>query len=157
MIKKLPVREFRNTYDAAGLGCGTTEELAPAEDIIGQERAVKALNFGLNIEEKGFNIYASGIPGTGRKTTVSKFLNELAKKKPRGSDWIYVHNFGNPYEPNAIRLPPGMGRQFRDDMVSFVEEAKRTIPRSLRARITQQNGRMRSRRSITKKRKLSAS
>jgi lon-related putative ATP-dependent protease len=128
VIKKLPVREFRNTYDASGLGCVTTEELTPADDIIGQERAVRALNFGLNIEEKGFNIYASGIPGTGRKTTVSKFLNELAKKKPGGSDWIYVHNFGNPYEPNAIRLPPGMGRQFRDDMVSFVEEAKRTIP-----------------------------
>jgi lon-related putative ATP-dependent protease len=127
-IKTLPVSEFRNTYDASGIGCRTTNELTPADDIIGQERAVRSLNFGLNIEEKGFNIYASGIPGTGRKTTVRKFLNELAKKKPNGSDWIYVHNFGNPYEPRAIRLHPGMGKQFRDDMASFVEEARRTIP-----------------------------
>jgi lon-related putative ATP-dependent protease len=127
-IKKLPVNDFRNTYDASGIGCNTTKELTPSDDIIGQERAVRALNFGLNIEEKGFNIYASGIPGTGRKTTVLKFLNELAKKKPSGSDWIYVHNFGNPYEPRAIRLLPGMGKQFRDDMASFVEEARRTIP-----------------------------
>lgn len=128
VIKKLAVRKFRNTYDVSGLGCSNTGELTPAGDIIGQERAVRALNLGLNIEEKGFNIYASGIPGTGRKSTVSKFLNELARKKPKGSDWIYVYNFGNPYEPNAIQLPPGMGRQFKDDMASFVEEAKRTIP-----------------------------
>ncbi|HTY14698.1 MAG TPA: AAA family ATPase [Methanoregulaceae archaeon] len=127
-IKKLPVREFRNTYEATGIGCRSTKELVPSGDIIGQERAVRALNFGLNIEEKGFNIYASGIPGTGRKTTVRKFLNEVARKKPNGSDWIYVHNFGNPYEPRAIRLPPGMGKQLRDDMASFVEEARRTIP-----------------------------
>ena len=134
MTEKLPVKDFRNTYDAKGLGCTTTEELTPAEYIIGQERAVRALNFGLNIEEKGFNIYASGIPGTGRKTTVSKFLNELARKKPKGSDWIYVHNFGNPYEPNAIRLPPGIGRQFRDDMVSFLEEAEENYPPGFRER-----------------------
>ncbi len=129
MVTMLPLEQYRNRFDASLLDCGSTRELKPLEEIVGQKRALAALTFGLNIEEKGFNVYASGMYGTGRKSAVKKFLDELAKTKPRGNDWIYVNNFDNPYEPNAIRLPPGMGKQFKDDMSTFIEEAKRFIPK----------------------------
>jgi hypothetical protein len=67
--------------------------------------------------------------GTGRKSAVKKFVEELAKTKPKGRDWIYVNNFADPYEPNAINLPPGMGKEFQADMASFIDEAKRLIPK----------------------------
>jgi lon-related putative ATP-dependent protease len=129
MVTKLPIEQYRNRFEAALLDCRSTRELKPLEEIVGQKRALSALTFGLNIEEKGFNIYASGVYGTGRKSAVKKFLDELAKTKPPGNDWIYVNNFDNPYEPNAIRLPQGMGNEFRDNMSTFITEAKLFIPK----------------------------
>jgi lon-related putative ATP-dependent protease len=129
MVTRLPLEHYRNRFDASLLDCGSTRELKPLEEIVGQKRALSALIFGLNIEDKGFNVYASGMYGTGRKSAVKKFLDELAKTKPRGTDWIYVNNFENPYEPNAIHLPPGMGKEFKEDIATFIAEAKRFIPK----------------------------
>lgn len=129
MKEPLNVAEFRNSYDSALAECASADVLKPQEEIIGQDRAIRALNFGLNIEEKGFNIFVSGIPGTGRKSAIRKYLTEHAKTKPRGKDWIYVNGFSNQYEPNAIQLPPGMGKLFQEDMASFIIESKRIIPK----------------------------
>jgi lon-related putative ATP-dependent protease len=130
MIKALPLKDYRAVYSPDQVECRTTETLKPTEEIIGQDRAQKALRFGLEIQERGFNIYVAGIPGTGRRTAVKKFLRELAKTKPKADDWIYVNNFANPYEPLAIRLPPGMSTLLKKDMASFVEEARRALPRA---------------------------
>ncbi|MGB9177123.1 MAG: ATP-binding protein, partial [Methanoregula sp.] len=130
MIKALPLEDYRASYKPEQVGCSTTETLQPLEEIIGQDRAQNALRFGLEIQEKGFNIYVAGMPGTGRRTAVKKFLDELAKTKPKADDWGYVNNFANPYEPLAIRLPPGVGSQLRTDMASFVAEARRALPRA---------------------------
>jgi lon-related putative ATP-dependent protease len=130
MVTQLPLEQYRNRYDASLIECGSTKELQPLKEIIGQKRALSALTFGLNIDKKGFNIFVSGMHGTGRKSAVSKYIDELAKTITRGNDWIYVNNFDNPYEPNAIRLPSGMGKQFKDDMVTFIAEAKRFIPKA---------------------------
>jgi lon-related putative ATP-dependent protease len=130
MVDVLPPELYRNTYDPAKVTCESTAELKPLEEIIGQERALRALHFGFEIKEEGFNVYVAGMPGTGRMSAVRGFLAELAKAKPKASDWIYVNNFATPYEPNAIRLPAGMGRQFRDDMAGFIAEAKRALPRA---------------------------
>jgi lon-related putative ATP-dependent protease len=129
MIEPLPIDHYRKTYDVKAVSCKSTEELTPVEEIMGQERALRALNFGLNIEEKGFNLYVSGIPGTGRKTAVCKFLKELARTKPKGTDWIYVNNFKDQYEPNAIRLPAGMGKKFKADMADFITDVQRVLPK----------------------------
>ncbi len=130
MISALPPGDYRAAFDPGEVECSTTEELVPTDEIIGQERAQKALRFGLEIQEKGFNIYVAGIPGTGRRTAVKKFLSELARTKPKADDWVYVNNFANPYEPLAIRLPPGWGTQMKADMAAFVAEARRTLPRA---------------------------
>ncbi len=117
-------------YDQELVECSSTDILKPNEEIIGQERAQKALRFGLEIHEKGFNVYVAGMPGTGRKTAVRNYLYELASTKPKGDDWVYVNNFSNPYEPIAIRVPPGMGIQLKADMAAFIEEARRALPRA---------------------------
>jgi lon-related putative ATP-dependent protease len=110
--------------------CETTQELVPLEEIIGQERAARALKFGLGIKERGFNIYAAGFPGTGRTTAVKNFLEKVARTKPAPSDWCYVNNFSNEYTPKALRLPPGKSKDFQKDMKSFIDEAKRAIPKA---------------------------
>jgi lon-related putative ATP-dependent protease len=130
MIKPLPIEDYRAVYEPGKVDCQTTETMQPTEEIIGQERAQKALHFGLEIQERGFNIYVAGMPGTGRRTAVRSFLDKLAKTKPRADDWVYVNNFANPYEPIAIRLPPGMSTRLKKDMAFFVEEAKRALPRA---------------------------
>jgi lon-related putative ATP-dependent protease len=129
MVTKLPIEKYRNVFDVSRVECLSTRDLSPLDEIVGQDRAVKALDFGLNIREEGFNVFASGMHGTGRKSAVKKFVEELAKTKSRGRDWIYVNNFANPYEPNAISLPSGMGKEFQADMASFIDEAKRIIPK----------------------------
>ncbi|MBP7411174.1 MAG: AAA family ATPase [Methanoculleus sp.] len=130
MVQPLDIGEYRNVYEPGKVQCASTEEMRPLEEIIGQERALRALRFGLEIREPGFNVYTAGAQGTGRMSAVRSFLDELAKAKPRASDWVYVHNFGNQYEPDAIPLPAGRGPRFREDMKRFIEGAKRALPRA---------------------------
>jgi len=130
MVQPLDITQYRNAYEPEKVQCASTEEMQPMEEIIGQERALRALRFGLEIRESGFNVYTAGAQGTGRMTAVRSFLDELAKAKPRASDWVYVHNFGDQYEPNAIALPAGKGVLFREDMERFVEETRRALPRA---------------------------
>ncbi|MBC8249489.1 MAG: AAA family ATPase [Anaerolineales bacterium] len=130
MAKELPVDKLRRICDPQMLGYATTEEMEPLETIIGQERAVRALEFGLGIQDLGFNIYVAGPPGTGKTTAVRRFLEEVAKSKAVPPDWCYVNDFRDPYCPNALRLPPGRGREFQKDMKKLVEGARREIPRA---------------------------
>jgi len=130
MVSELPVERLRKEFDSALMGCETTEELTPLEGIIGQERAVKALRFGLDIKERGFNLYVAGVPGTGRMTAVKDFLEAMAKTKSAPSDWCYVNNFHNAYEPKAIQLPSGKGKRFQRDMKDFIDEVRRELPKT---------------------------
>lgn len=110
--------------------CESTKNLEPLAEIIGQDRAVRALKFGLGIKTDGFNVYVAGYPGTGRKTAVKAFVEAQAKLQPVPSDWCYVNNFCNPYEPQAIQLPPGKGKEFREDMKSFIENSRVALPKA---------------------------
>ena len=74
MVAELSPEKVRSICDPSLIHCGTTEELVPSNEIIGQERAIRALNFGLGIKERGFNIYVAGLPGTGRTTAAKNFL-----------------------------------------------------------------------------------
>ena len=130
MVDALPVEKLRKVCDPKTLGCDTSGDVEPLESIIGQERAVKALHFGLEIKELGFNIYVAGIPGTGRTTAVKRFLEELAKDKPVPNDWCYVNNFRDPYRPKALSVPPGRAEELQGDMKSLLDGAQREIPRA---------------------------
>lgn len=129
-IIELPAEALRATCSAEELGCESTDQLPPLEGIIGQERAVKALHFGLGIKADGFNIFVAGAPGTGRTTAVKGFLEELARGQEVPPDWCYVNNFKDPYRPKVLRLPPGRGMELARDMKEFITTARREIPRA---------------------------
>ncbi len=122
------MKDYRFYCSPDIIGCKTTKDLLPNNDIIGQERALKALSFGLAIKEKGFNVYAAGEPGTGKTTTVNAFISERAAVRDPPSDWCYVYNFENPSEPNAIELPSGMAEKFKKELNSLIEATRQVIP-----------------------------
>ena len=130
MVTKLSVDKLRNVCDADFMHCESTKDLKPLGEIVGQERAVRALKFGIGIKDHGFNIYVSGYPGTGRKTAVKSFVDETAKGQPIPPDWCYVNNFSNQYEPKAIQLPSGRGKGFREDMKNFIDSIKSSLPKA---------------------------
>ena len=107
----------------------TTEEIKPLEDIIGQERAVKAMNFGLNIKRHGYNIFMTGITGTGKTSYARSIAREVAGREPVPDDWCYLYNFKNPGEPMALNLPAGKGSVFARDIDNLLEELKEEIPK----------------------------
>lgn len=130
MTKELSADMIRRTFDKNKIKCKSSQEVSPLEDIVGQDRALKALKFGLQIKEKGFNIFVAGFPGTGKMTAVKSFLDKLAEDQTSPSDWCYVNNFQEPYEPKVIKLKTGQGRVFHKDMSNFLNEAKINLPKA---------------------------
>jgi lon-related putative ATP-dependent protease len=130
MLIELSYEKARRKCTTEIASCNSTAELEPLQQIIGQDRAVRALQFGLKIKDGSFNIYVSGMSGTGRKTTIVSFLKEKAKEMPIPPDWIYVVNFKDPNQPNALKLPAGKGIQFRDDMNKFTDELKKELQKA---------------------------
>jgi len=130
-MKKLSSEDVRLRCDAKEFGSGTSAELFPLDSIVGQNRALEALRFGLMIEDKGFNVFVAGIPGTGRTTAVSRFVKELAAKGSDPSDWCYVFNFEDPYQPRALELPSSRGWQLASHIESFIELARETVIKML--------------------------
>ncbi|NLE76289.1 MAG: AAA family ATPase, partial [Chloroflexi bacterium] len=127
MTQPLPPASLSRRCDLQVLACETSKDLTPLEIIIGQERAVRALRFGLAIKQQGFNIFVAGLPGTGRTTTVERFLAQQAKDKPTPGDWCYAYNFADPYHPRSLALPVGRGKQLQADMKTLVEAVTREI------------------------------
>ena len=127
MINELKVEQFREYCDPKSLGVESSAEIGEDHTIIGQERAVKALRFGMGIKEKGFNIYVSGLPGTGRTTAIKRFLEEIASRDAVPSDWCYVNNFKDSYHPKALQLPAGKGSEFRNDVNELIVGIKREL------------------------------
>ncbi|HNT73984.1 MAG TPA: AAA family ATPase [Anaerolineae bacterium] len=95
------------------------EALLDIPDIIGQERAVEAIRFGLDIRSPGFNLFVTGPMGTGRRSVLQHLVAQQAAQEPTPGDWVYVNYFADPRAPRAICLPPRQGAQFRDDMERF--------------------------------------
>lgn len=130
MIKELSHEQVTKKLPENLLRCKTSEELEPLTQIIGQERAVKALEFGLKIQQKGFNVYAAGMRGTGKQTALESFLKEMAKTRPTPPDWCYVNSFDDTFKPNAIKLPAGTGKEFQKDMELFTRDVKNALTQS---------------------------
>jgi len=127
MVKELTAEQVRLQCPPTMFNCNSTEELKPKDGIIGQARALSALKFGLNIGKPGFNVYVSGLAGTGRTTAIKSFMEALAAKKETPSDWCYVHNFRDSYCPHALGVPAGRGKTLRKDMEVAVDGARRSL------------------------------
>lgn len=111
-----------------GIISGTTAEIAPQADIVGQNRAVKAIKLGLAMKSHGHNIYVAGINGTGRTATVQKLLEDQIAGGPVPQDLCYVNNFRNPDQPRLIMLDPGKGSQFKQQISDLIGSLKKKIP-----------------------------
>ncbi len=129
-IRELKASELKNECDPKVFKFKTTEEISEGDVIISQERALKAIDFGLNIKSEGFNLYVSGIPGTGRNTAIQNAVKSIAKKEPVPDDICYLYNFYNHDEPRALTLPAGMGGQFKDDMEELIKELETEIQKA---------------------------
>lgn len=121
MQRELSYTELKNGCSADDFSFCSTAELEPLEGIIGQDRAVKAFDFGLHVKIKGYNIYMSGPSGTGKTTYAKASTERLAATEDVPLDWCYVYNFQNPRSPLALSFPAGKGRKFRDDMSELVQ------------------------------------
>ncbi len=128
--KRLGVEEIRRRIDPDKFDFKTTDDVKALVGTVGQERALEALEDGLNMKMAGFNVYASGRTGTGRNSTVRAHVDALAAEMPMPDDWVYVYNFDEEEKPRAVRLPPGKGRDLAKDMDGFIEEAKQEIPKA---------------------------
>lgn len=129
-MEKLKVEKLKRYIDPAILDFETTDEVPVLEGIIGQDRAQKAMEFGVKIKQKGYNIFITGITGTGRTSFAATYIKEIAKKEKRPNDWVYVYNFEKPSQPIAIELPAGLGKEFKKDMEEFVEQLQKDIPKA---------------------------
>lgn len=111
----------------------TTEELEPINDGIGQDRGIKALQFGINVDVKGYNIYIEGPSGVGKTMYAKNYLDSISNKKKVPCDWCYIYNFENPNEPIAVSLPAGQGKEFKESMDGFIKEVKKDIKKTFNA------------------------
>lgn len=115
-------------FDPGLLPFETTAELEDGQEIIGQQRAIDAIRFGIGIRHHGYNLFVLGPNGAGRRTIVNRFLQQRASSEPTPDDWCYVYNFEQPHKPRALRLPPGKAVIFRDDMKRMIGELVSVLP-----------------------------
>src|SRR5512140_1409954 len=118
---EVSISDLRHACDPAACPFQTTAELSQKDEVIGQARAVSAIEFGLSIKNHGYNIFVSGVPGTGRNTIIKSILKRISADRPVPDDWCYLNNFKDPDRPRALKFAPGKGREFRRDVDKFIE------------------------------------
>ncbi len=129
-MPEVSVNDLRPTCDPASFPFETTNEIQPHVGLIGQQRAVDAIKFGLAMDSPGFNIVVTGEPGTGRTTAIREYLQAISAAKAPPDEWCYVNNFNDSYQPRAMQFRPGRGSAFARAMSSMIAEAREVIPRT---------------------------
>jgi lon-related putative ATP-dependent protease len=124
----LPAERLFTPCDTTHFQFTTTADLDELTEVIGQERALAAVRFGIGIHREGYNLYVLGPPGTGKTTAVRQYLRQQVIDAPRPDDWCYVNNFDDPQNPRALRLPAGRGQTLRADLAQLLEEIRGAIP-----------------------------
>lgn len=137
MLEKyiVPIEKLRNQCDPNIFPYETTEECVESRDLIGQDRAMEAIKYGISMKRKGYNIYVSGFTGTGRNSYSYLIAKEFAKEKPIPKDWCYVYNFKKANCPKAISLEPGEGINFKQEIESAIKNIDIEIPKALNSKL----------------------
>jgi lon-related putative ATP-dependent protease len=126
--RPLPATELRRVVNPTSLGFRTTDELVPITGLIGQERALKAIQFGVGIKSYDFNMFVLGPPASGKTTAVKAHLGPKAAEAPPPPDWVYVNNFDNPNRPKALKLPSRRARDLAKGMIAALDELRAVLP-----------------------------
>ncbi len=127
-VCELKVEDLRCTCDPSVFHFKSTAEIGPLEDVIGQKRAVQAIDFGLNMDSPGYNIFVTGQAGTGKTTIVNDIVGNYARDLPTPDDWCMVNNFQDRYRPRAIQVPSGKANLFSKQMRRLVDVLKTRLP-----------------------------
>ncbi len=127
---ELSYKDLKMTCNTNIFDFETTEELEPIQSGIGQDRGIKALEFGLQVNVKGYNLYLEGPSGVGKTMYTKNYLDKIASKQRPPHDWCYIYNFDNPNEPIAVDLPAGQGKEFKEAMEGFIKEIKKDIKKT---------------------------
>lgn len=125
---ELKASDLRSVCNPKIFNFKNTSEVDPLDKVIGQERAVQAIDFGLNM--KGYNIFVSGIEGTGKSTIIRDIINKYASKMPSPVDWCMVNNFKEEYRPRAISVPTGKATRFSKTMGKLIDDLKKELPKA---------------------------
>ncbi len=125
---ELTPNKLRWTCPADKILFPTTSQYEPCAEIIGQQRALRSLKTGLDIKTLGYNIFISGMVGTGRTTTIKQLLERLKKGEPIPDDILFVNNFKNTDEPRLIVLPAGKGKLFVESLNKLIDRLKQNVP-----------------------------
>lgn len=129
-VYKLSAGDLKYRCDPQKFPFENTAAVPPLEGMIGQERAVKAMEFGLRIKRSGYNIFMTGFTGTGKASYALSAVEKAALQEPRPDDWLYVYNFDSPGEPLALNLPAGQGALFSRHVEELLEDLKQAIPKA---------------------------
>ncbi len=127
MVQELKPNQLRRVVATTSVNWNQLKKEYPLKPLIGQERALKALEFGIGNKSGGFNIYVSGYPGSGKLKAVNHFLEEKAKFESSPGDWCYVNNFKDSYYPKKLSLPKGGSEIFKNEIKIFIEEVRNAM------------------------------
>ncbi|CAH0530239.1 Lon protease family protein [Vibrio hippocampi] len=127
-IQHLEAQQLYHSAELEKLPCKSTKELPPIDEIVGQERAQKAVEFAMSIKEKGYNIYAIGQNGLGKRTMILRYLSRHAHDCGALFDWCYVTNFDDPRTPQVLKLPCGTGVNLKSDVEKLIAKLVKAIP-----------------------------
>ena len=127
-ISVLKSEQLYTKCDPKKFDFNTTAELEERLSALGQDRALSAVEIGINIKSKGYNLFCLGPEGTGKTSLVKRVLMREAKSRPTPDDWAYVYNFEEPYRPHAIRFAPGTAADFAKDVDELIENLSAAIP-----------------------------
>ena len=129
--KELSYKELKNVCSTDIFKFNNTNEIEDTTNLVyGQDRGVKALEFGVNVDLKGYNLYLEGPAGVGKTMYSKKFLQQKAAKEKIPNDWCYIYNFEDANEPIAVSLPAGQGKAFKETMDSFIKDIRKDIKKT---------------------------
>ena len=124
---ELDYKKLKAFCDPKNFDFETTAELTKIDTGIGQDRGIKALQFGLNVDIKGYNLYLEGPSGVGKTMYTKHYLDKISKREKTPCDWCYIYNFDNPNEPIAVPLHAGQGRAFKEQMDLFIKDIRNDL------------------------------
>jgi len=127
---ELSLSDLRCICDPKIFTFKNTSEIEPLDEVIGQERAVQAIEFGLNMKSSEYNIFVSGIEGTGKSTIIRDIVNKHAETIPSPVDWCMVNNFKDEYRPKTISVPTGKATRFSKTMSKLIDDLKEELPKA---------------------------
>ncbi len=132
--KELSPENLRWICEPSTFSFKSTAEIPPLDGIVEQERPIRSIRFGLDIASPGYNIYVSGLTGTGKTTVIKTFLEDIAAKMPCPDDWCFVYNFKDSNSPTILNLPAGRAKVLKAEMEELIRLLRREIPKAFESK-----------------------